>query len=215
MPTTQPRKAVTTMPDKKLTNVTDTNVGKMTDSEIVKALECCIGIVGGKCYECPYKDIHGCEGKLIKNTLDLINRQKAENEKLQDLMVKNDAMIAKQEVEIERLNAVVDKADAEVGVLLEKLNATIAGQETLQKYIAEKNAEIEKLKSGKNVFLFAENTKNEIKAEAYKEFAERLKERREIVGYDRDLELDIYGSHIHIDIDEFNNILKELVGDDK
>ncbi len=42
-----------------------------------------------------------------------------------------------------------------------------------------------------------------------------MKEYREIVGYDRDLKLDIYGSHIRIDIDEFDNLVKEMVGADK
>ena len=57
----------------------------MTDNEIIKALECC-----SKQYacneECPLCDIDNiayCIPTLLGNTLDLINRQKAEIERLQ------------------------------------------------------------------------------------------------------------------------------------
>ena len=55
----------------------------MTDNEIIKALECCRDC---KCKECPcYKNIEG-EMRCIEideeEILDLINRQKAEIEKL-------------------------------------------------------------------------------------------------------------------------------------
>ena len=61
---------------------------KLTDSEIVKALECCIKSSHfGECFEnkCPLASENGC--KVGKETLypyafDLINRQKAENLKL-------------------------------------------------------------------------------------------------------------------------------------
>ena len=53
----------------------------MTDNEIIKALECCIK---NTCNECPfYKNwiTHRC-GELRNLALDLINRQKAEMERL-------------------------------------------------------------------------------------------------------------------------------------
>ena len=54
----------------------------MTDNEIIKALECCSK--PRKCGECPY--LQECSnGKtfgLETDALDLINRQKAENERL-------------------------------------------------------------------------------------------------------------------------------------
>ena len=58
----------------------------MTDNEIIKALECC-GSGHGNCNDCPY-DVETCittEGKifLMKDALDLINRQKAEIERLE------------------------------------------------------------------------------------------------------------------------------------
>ena len=59
----------------------------MNDNEIIKALECCCK--GDKCVgHCPFHnnkhDIDICTSRLTKNALDLINRQKAEVEKLQN-----------------------------------------------------------------------------------------------------------------------------------
>ena len=51
----------------------------MTDEQIVKALECCVG--NYPCRECPY-DNKGCE--IEPDALDLINRQKAEIERLNE-----------------------------------------------------------------------------------------------------------------------------------
>lgn len=56
----------------------------MTDNDIIKALECCIDC---KCKECPcYKNIEGemrCTEIDEEEILGLINRQKAEIERLQ------------------------------------------------------------------------------------------------------------------------------------
>ena len=57
----------------------------MTDNEIIKALECC-----GKdkhCGDCPYfetVDISECLKVAMTNARELINRQKAEIERLQE-----------------------------------------------------------------------------------------------------------------------------------
>ena len=62
----------------------------MTDNEIIKALECCsIDDHIGVCKECPFTDV--CdedEQALQKHALDLINRQKAEIERLQKDLTK-------------------------------------------------------------------------------------------------------------------------------
>ena len=55
----------------------------MTDNEIIKALECCKDL---KCSECPKKTNlfkTDCDVKLCQEAIDLINRQKAEIERLQ------------------------------------------------------------------------------------------------------------------------------------
>ena len=57
----------------------------MTDNEIIKALECCTDESYENCNECPYSiDTVSCERmKLLEDSLDFINRQKAEIKRLQ------------------------------------------------------------------------------------------------------------------------------------
>ncbi len=52
----------------------------MTDNDIIKALECCKD-TSNKCQQCPLR-VKGCSYMLAENALDLINRQKAEIERL-------------------------------------------------------------------------------------------------------------------------------------
>ena len=55
----------------------------MTDNEIIKALEC----LAGKdvyCSKCAYNGMSHCREKVGENALNLINRQKAEIEKLRE-----------------------------------------------------------------------------------------------------------------------------------
>ena len=52
----------------------------MTDNEIIKALECC-ALKHKDCEECPILSTY-CEIDLHEYTLNLINRQKAENDSL-------------------------------------------------------------------------------------------------------------------------------------
>lgn len=59
----------------------------MTDNEIIKALECCKddGFDGMPCKDCPYAECdskRGCVSELCEDALALINRQKAEIERL-------------------------------------------------------------------------------------------------------------------------------------
>lgn len=51
-----------------------------TDDEIIKALECCIN---DNCNDCP-ETFGNCELTTMRNALDLLKRQKAEIEKLQE-----------------------------------------------------------------------------------------------------------------------------------
>ena len=55
----------------------------MTDNEIIKAVGCCIG--NTKCDECPMFRTQNCMNKVFGYALDLINRQKAENERLRTM----------------------------------------------------------------------------------------------------------------------------------
>lgn len=62
----------------------------MTDAEIIKALECCAGDDG--CDVCPmYKPSSECITELQGKALDLINRQKAEIERLKRLLEEEEA----------------------------------------------------------------------------------------------------------------------------
>ena len=61
----------------------------MTDNEIIKALECCGNIVDSTCKKCVYHETYNasCVVRLMRDALDLINRQKAEIEELQRRIV--------------------------------------------------------------------------------------------------------------------------------
>lgn len=56
-----------------------------TDNEIIKALECCIKNDLIQCKICPYYDMEQkCRRVLRNDVLDLLNRQRAEIERLSD-----------------------------------------------------------------------------------------------------------------------------------
>lgn len=56
----------------------------MTDNEIIKALEICRN-ENGICSDCPYSDDYtNCNTRIAKDVLDIINRQKAEVERLRE-----------------------------------------------------------------------------------------------------------------------------------
>ncbi len=52
----------------------------MTDDEILLALDCCDYEM---CEDCPYIEVSACQYKLCRDAFNLINRQKAEIERLQ------------------------------------------------------------------------------------------------------------------------------------
>ena len=107
----------------------------MTDAQIIKALECCVKTrTLGDCKNngCPALTPHGCsyylgtdddfEGvifvELIKDTLNLINRQKAEIERLQNTL---DDILDRQPILVERSEKYA-KAEA-VKEFVERLKA--------------------------------------------------------------------------------------------
>lgn len=122
----------------------------MTDNEIIKALECCPAHI--KCEECPMKQKHNCMSKLNKDALDLINRQKAEIERLQ----KNcEELIYK--IEYLLCHATGNKFSKYTYTIQEMLSF-------VDDYIQDCCDEA------------IEETKANVKSEAIKEFAERLKD---------------------------------------
>ena len=147
----------------------DDDAPRMTDNEIIKALECCAEIGENDCQSCPYFNDVSCRCRNyenLKDALDLINRQKAEIERLQ-----NDLSTWKD----------------------------IAHRETSYVSIA--------------------------KAEAVKEFAERLNKEAENVGIDTEGDFlysdsdntafEIYNTVAEWCNEVANTILKEMVGDTK
>ena len=55
----------------------------MTDNEIIKALECCRQLIS-RCEDCPINKGGFCFDHLKTEALDLINRLKADNERLRE-----------------------------------------------------------------------------------------------------------------------------------
>lgn len=158
----------------------------MTDKEIKKALECCstyITLEECAWSDCPFVTEKGCSlelDELQKLSLDLINRQEAENEintmDIDSLERERDAL---QEMIIEQ-KAQLEKKDIEIDILIRK-------KETLRDEIAEQKAKIERLKAecgnqsalwSKHYERIFETTKEYLKSEARKEFWERLKSKK-------------------------------------
>ena len=93
----------------------------MTDNEIIKALEGCGNWQSDKtCDECPANTYgFGCAHKMAKQALDLINRQKAEIERLREENVKLHILIPKM------INTAKSEAIKEVLLTLEAAGETL------------------------------------------------------------------------------------------
>ena len=138
----------------------------MTDTEIIKALECC-----GResCNGCPYRTDRICHqgNPMIRDALDLINRQKAKIEKFEKRQkptaasgykIENDKVVFFTNM-LGGCKIVKDNLEEVVKTLNELLHEAYSKDEILFHY----RCALEDLKTAK--------------AEAIKEFAERLKER--------------------------------------
>lgn len=131
----------------------------MTDNEIIKALECCCNRAKIACQECPYNVSYTeCMGLTMKqDALALINRQKSE---LDDL--KRD--------DLPRCKDALRRAN-EIGMRLDKENQELKAEiERLVKGFEEVKKSIEEAK----VLIVKDIAK--AKAEAIKEFADKLQE---------------------------------------
>jgi hypothetical protein len=146
---------------------------KLTDNEIVKALENAEYRRDGITLRGFYLD-----HEIIKQVIDLINRQKAEIKEWKRVVETWVEQHEKDKAEIERLK----KSNRNWRRKVQRLKADI-------------NIELDN---------FASEYDYNIKAEAYKEFAERLKATAKANEWN--------GTICGVDID---NLLKELVGDEK
>lgn len=154
---------------------------KFTDEEVIEALDLCTQQNGSiPCYDCPCwnNDEQECEGIDYTATLDLINCQKAEIERLKTenkIYIEANQVIAHQR----------DQRDEEI----DELQKQIYGIDVRE---------------------------NKIKAEVYKEFARKLKEKD--FSFCIDAVYDGSGAVKVIEINQsrFNkqidNLLKEMIG---
>ena len=133
----------------------------MKDNEIIKALECCMK---DDCDNCP-NGFGNCEHNLAEASLDLINRLKAENTdlfyKLTGVMHSVDKWLDGDELKQDEVNRAI--------TMREK---TLQITEKQQAEIRRLNKEANKEQLRRQMY---RSTVDEIKSEAIKEFAERLK----------------------------------------
>ena len=85
----------------------------MTDEQIVKALEYCSSSDLGQCRNCPFYEQCENDEQLVKYTLDLIKRQKAEIERLekhaQTIVKMKRCVDLKKQVEESAINRLAEK----------------------------------------------------------------------------------------------------------
>ena len=84
----------------------------MTDNEIIKAVECCLAKENCEvisCEKCPLEKQYECMDIMFHQTLDLINRQKAEIESLKHR--KTELQIRNQELQHEKSEAIKEFAE--------------------------------------------------------------------------------------------------------
>ena len=173
---------------------------KMTDNEIIKALECCSVGTFACDEQCPCfhsksnLKVTSCRFELIGDALDLINRQKAENESLNnELHAKAEYIheqrdvINEKKAEIERLSFINQRDEQRKKEADDKESNAICVLDYLYTAEIEENkklkAEIERLKtdnlilSQKRINMFERlDFVSKAKSEAYKECIEKVKE---------------------------------------
>lgn len=86
---------------------------KFTDEEIIRNYEWCIGCTSDRCRECTMDEEGFCEEELQDLVLDLINRQKAEIEKLKGSTIVSNIMES-QRIKREAYKEFLEKAAIEL-----------------------------------------------------------------------------------------------------
>ena len=150
---------------------------KLTDNEIIKALECCSNYGLFKCIQCPKRGTgKTCMYDLSKEAVGLINRLQAENERQKNFKAYFDFYFG---CDIEILG--IDE-NGDTTSFDEFYNCAIANAESIEHHIA-------------HIIKTA-------KSEAYKEFAEKVKQ-----GFFSNSEQDVLICGV------VDNILKEMAGE--
>ena len=138
------------------------------DNNIIKALECCIL---GDCQGCFYGDTdqRHCKDDLMQNALELINRQKAEIERLEFVRTREAQRYEQKRSDQAHTNCVLidlhSQAIKEVKVLEDKLKTANAEIEELTQKYEWKHREYMNYRKKHSL----------LKAEVIKEFAEKSK----------------------------------------
>ena len=114
----------------------------MTDNEIIKAVGCCIG--NTKCDECPMFRTQNCMNKVFGYALDLINRQKAEIERLKAEIVIRDKIIDERGKEVFRHDNAIRSLHKQLDNL--KSEAIKEFAEELEYFVLNEDVEIVKPK---------------------------------------------------------------------
>ena len=189
----------------------------MTDNEIIKALEIHGNMKFDNCEGCPYLEGDSCEGftkysQPFREVLDLINRKTADIDFYKERSNKYEA-------QVEVLKEQTHQQKAEIDILIRK-------KETLRDEIAEQQAEIERLKAENQSIKYcyeqaksynntlAESCEKNCKkfnmttrADAIKEFAERLKKKAGIFPYH------YKGLVKAVRVEKIDNLVKEMTGE--
>ena len=178
----------------------------MTDNEIIKALECCANSDG--CENCPYS--RQCDGvEHIQYALDLINRQKAENDdllcKLTGVMYSVDKWLSVEELKQDEVSRAITMREKTLQIV-EKQNAEI---KRLQGCVKSED-EVREIMKSQMLPMVKETAREQIdkafalgKVDGIIEFAERI-EREDFTGG---------GYHLEIDRATWDEIKKRMVGE--
>ena len=160
----------------------------MTDEQIVKALEYCSSSDLGQCKDCPFYEQCENDELLAKYTLDLINRQKAEIERLQKLQNPTGAGGFKVE-------------NGKVVYYSDVLNGYRHEYKDLDEIVKELNLYMQTDYKNLELISHYQHKAQTTKAETIKEFAKRLKEKSK------------NGFQFWVTVDDIDNLVKEMVGD--
>ena len=178
----------------------------MTDNEIIKALECCSGNTMDDCDDCPRCCDDGlttteCMCKLMKDALDLINRQKTEIKKYKDFIKLSSETIRQQKAEIDRLNSELKATSG----------AALSYKAELERLTGKRNAD--PMDFCGVLCRYSEELITKAKAEAVKEVMERLKEKA--FTHEIPFEANEHKFVKLVAVEEIDNLLKERVGETK
>ena len=89
----------------------------MADNEVIKALECCSKDNVKDCDYCPYDDIETktyCANELIKDSLDLINRQQADIERFRKILNADVVFVGRMQGKTQEANRLIRLRVAEL-----------------------------------------------------------------------------------------------------